>query len=170
MEALPSLAEGFVRISVMLPQQRGVTPGDLVQATGVPPEHVSHIVVQGSIAYVDVAAEHGRQARAGLQRFGQTQLVERNWRWLRIGLGRNHGLAMGQLRRILQQAGATPVGRIQIQNTHTLVGLSDDRLPAVMQWFAERRINGFPARVEALPPGDGPGPAEYVPKGKRPGH
>ena len=78
-------------------------------------------------------------------------------------IGRNHGISMGQLRKILQAADALPLGRISINNTHTLVGLQDFKIPAVMAKLTPLKINGFSPRPEMLPIGKGPGAPAFTP-------
>jgi hypothetical protein len=165
MPELPSLQHGFVRIVVHLPPFSALTPGAIARAAGIAPEHIGPIVIEGSEAYVDIAADHGRDARVGLSSIGPTQLIERRWQWLRIAIGRNHGLSMGQLKKILQTADAMPVGRISIHNTHTMIGLIDAKVDAVVKKLDGLKINGFAAKPSALPPGTGPGSPAYVPNG-----
>lgn len=164
MPDLPPLAPGFVRLVVHLRPMSAHTPGGIARACGLAPEHLGPIVIDGTEAYIDVAAEHGRDARAGLGAIGSTQLIERRWQWLRLAVGRNHGLTMGQLKRVLQGADAHPVGKIVIQNTHTLVGLVDAQIAPVAQRLSSLRINGYAAKPTALPPGTGPGSPAYSPK------
>jgi hypothetical protein len=167
-EPAPPVAEGFVRIAVRLPRSRAFTPGDLVGMSGVAVEVLGPISVQPGEALVDVRVEHGRTARAALERLGATRLDGWSWRWLRLSLGRNHGLSMGQLRRVMQNAEALPMGKIHIQNTHTLVGIQDFRMGVVLGRLAGMRVNGFAARAEVLPAGQGPGSAAFIPGGGRP--
>jgi hypothetical protein len=166
MHALPPLAPGFIRLSVHLRRDRTLTPGEIARATGLSAENVGHIVVRGTEAIVDVRPDAGRQARENLAKLGPTQLLERRWQWLRLAIGRNHGLSMGQLKRILQGADALPAGRININNTHTLVGLQDHKVASVIDHLAAVRINGYPARPTALPHGTGPGSAAYIPQAR----
>ena len=56
---------------------------------------------------------------------------------------------------------ALPLGRILVNNTHTLVGVQDFKLAGILARLSVLRINGFAARPEALALGDGPGSAEY---------
>ena len=164
MPELPSLQHGFVRVVVHLRPFSALTPGAIACATGIPAEYIGPIVIEGDAAYIDIAADHGRDARVGLSSIGPTQLIERRWQWLRISIGRNHGLSMGQLKKILQTADALPAGRIVIQNTHTMIGLIDAKVDAVVLRMSTLRVNGFAAKPTALPPGEGPGSPAYVPK------
>jgi len=165
MDTPPPLAAGFVRLAVRLRTGES-TPGAIARATGIPPEHIGPVIVSGDSALVDVRAEHGRDARDGLIRIGATQLIERHWQWLRIAIGRNHGLTMGQLRRIMHVADALPLGRISISNTHTLIGLLDNKLAGVVERMSAQRVNGYAVRPEALPMGTGPGSAAFMPRGQ----
>jgi hypothetical protein len=162
MSDLPPLAPGFVRIGVQIRENGPRTPGELAQATGLPPDDIGHIVVEGEEAFVDVRSEQSRQGREHLQRIGNTRLAERHWQWLRINIGRNHGLSMGQLRRIMQNADALPVGKISISNTHTMIGLQDHKMAHVVECLAHAKINGFNAKPVALPLGEGPGSAAFT--------
>ncbi len=163
---LPYLAPGFVRISVRLRPGADSTPGAIARATGLAAEDLGPIIIQGSDATVDVRSEQGRNARSGLSQFGPTQLIERRWLWMRLSIGRNHGLSMGQLRKILQTADALPIGKIIIQNTHSLIGLTETKLDSVIARLMPLRINGYPARPTALPAGTGPGPAAFIPRAR----
>ncbi len=160
---LPPLPTGHVRIRLRLPLGSALTPGGIARASGLAAEDLGPIVIHGREAYIDVRAAAGRNARDNLRPVGPTEMIERHWGWLRIAIGRNHGLSMGQLKRILQRADALPAGRILIQNTHTLVGLTDDRLPLVIEKLRTVKINGFAARPEGLHEKAGPGSPEFKP-------
>jgi len=163
MESLPAIATGFVRITVRLAQANGLTPGELARLAGVQPDQLGPVAVHSDEGVVDVRAELGKQVRERLERLGATRLVGWEWQWLKLHVGRNHGLSMGQLRKIMQAVDAMPLGRIAVNNTHTLVGVQDFKIPPVLARLAALKINGFAARAEVLPPGKGPGSAAYVP-------
>ena len=162
MDEPSEVAEGFVRIAVRLPRNERYTPGDLTKLAGVSLEALGPIVVGEGEALVDVRAELGKTARASLERVGPTRLEGWTWRWLRLAVGRNHGLSIGQLKRIMQTADALPLGRIHIQNTHALIGVQDFKLAAVLERLAPLRVNGFAAKATALPIGAGPGSAAFL--------
>jgi hypothetical protein len=164
MDSLPAIATGFVRITVRLANADGLTPGELARLAGVPPDQLGPVAVHSDEGVVDVRAELGKQVRERLERLGATRLVGWEWQWLKLHVGRNHGLSMGQLRKIMQTVDAMPLGRIAVNNTHTLVGLQDFKIPPVLARLAVLKINGFAARPEVLPPGKGPGSAAYVPR------
>jgi hypothetical protein len=157
MERLPPPPTGFVRIAVQLRGGVLPTPGELVSRTGLPADRIGHAAVLDGCALVDVHVEDGKVARAALEGLGMTRLADWEWRWLRLAVGRNHGLSIGQLRKIMLNADALPLGRIAINNTHTLVGIQDFKLPAVLERLGRLRINGFAPKPEALPSGKGPG-------------
>lgn len=163
MDRLPPPAPGFVRIAVQLRPGTTLTPGELVSRTGLPPERLSHAAVHFDQATVDVHADDGKTARLALEGLGSTRLTDWQWRWLKLSVGRNHGLSIGQLRKIMQAAEAHPLGRIAINNTHTLIGIQDFKLPALLMRLSAMRINGFASRPEVLPPGKGPGSPEFTP-------
>jgi hypothetical protein len=163
MESLPAIAAGFVRITVRLANASGLTPGELARLSGALPDQLGPVAVLSDEGVVDVRAELGKQVRERLERLGATRLVGWEWQWLKLHVGRNHGLSMGQLRKIMQTVDAMPLGRIAVNNTHTLVGLQDFKIPPVLARLAVLKINGFAARPEVLPPGKGPGSAAYVP-------
>jgi hypothetical protein len=162
MDEAPPVADGFVRIAVKLPRGESYTPGELTKLAGVDLEALGPIVVNENEARVDVRVAVGKTARASLERVGPTRLEGWSWRWLRLGVGRNHGLSIGQLKKIMQAADALPLGRIQIQNTHSLVGIQDFKLDALLERLAPLRVNGFAARATALPKGAGPGSAAFI--------
>ncbi len=169
MDESQPLSPGFLRIGVKLPRGESYTPGELARVVGVALDEVGPIVVGEGEAQVDVRLESGKAARAFLERIGPTRIVDWQWRWMKILIGRNHGMSMGQLRKIMQTADALPLGRISINNTHTLVGLQDFKIPAVMAKLAPLKINGFSPRPEMLPLGKGPGAPAFTPRGA-PGH
>lgn len=152
-DGLPPVKPGFVRIALLLTDATGVTPGTIAKATGVAADDLGPIMVTGHEAHVDVREAVGQHAREHLQKLGATQLLASGhkqlaFQWLKVCVGRNHGLTMGQLRKILDRAKAAPVGRIHINNTHCLIGLRDDRIVAVEQALASVRINGIATRPE----------------------
>jgi hypothetical protein len=163
MDELPAIASGYVRITVRLNRPEGLTPGELARSSGMQPDQLGPVAVNDGEGVVDVPAEFGKQARERLERLGPTRLVGWEWQWLRLSIGRNHGLSMGQLRKIMQTVDAMPLGRISVNNTHTLVGLQDFKIPAVLARLTALKINGFAARPEVLPLGKGPGSAAYLP-------
>lgn len=165
MDALPNPVPGFVRISVRLPRGEQYTPGELARLSGAAVEDLGPVQVGEGEATVDVLMEHGRATRDRLERLGPTKLVGWQWQWLRLSVGRNHGLSIGQLKKVMLMADAAPLGRINIQNTHTLVGVQDFKLPAVMTRLSTMRVNGYTARPESLPIGKGPGSPEFRPSG-----
>jgi hypothetical protein len=161
MENLPDIAPGFVRIQVRLPRDTPPTPGEVARMSGMALDDLGPVLVLEGSAVVDVRTELGRSAREHLERLGPTRLVGWQWQWLKLSIGRNHGLNIGQLKKVMLSVDALPLGRILINNTHTLVGLQDFKLPAVLARMTTLRVNGYAARPEALPLGSGPGSAEY---------
>lgn len=161
MDELPDPAPGFVRIQVRLPRDGQPTPGDLARMSGVALDDLGLVQVLDGSAVVDVRTEHGKTAREHLERLGPTRLVGWEWQWLKLNIGRNHGLNIGQLKKVMLSVDALPLGRILINNTHTMVGVQDFKLPAVLARMSTLRVNGYAARPEALPFGTGPGSAEY---------
>jgi hypothetical protein len=162
MDELPPPAAGTVRIRVHIATSPMPTPGELVRATGLPVEAVGFVQVGPRSATVDVLAEHGKAARARLDLIGKTQVVEWIWRWLRIELGRNQGLSMGRLKKLLLESQAMPAGKIMLNNTHTMVGIQDFRIDETLRRMAALRVNGFPVKASALPPGKGPGSPAFA--------
>jgi hypothetical protein len=161
MDTLPPPAPGFVRIMVRLPRGAPPTPGELAQAAGVALDDLGPVQVLDGTALVDVRTAHGRSAREHLEQVGPTKLVEWNWQWVKLSIGRNHGLNIGQFRKVMQNVDALPLGRILINNTHTMVGLQDFKIPTILSRLTTLRVNGYAARPEVLPHGTGPGSPEY---------
>ncbi|MCS6970242.1 MAG: hypothetical protein RMM29_08085 [Planctomycetota bacterium] len=166
--SLPRLAPGFVRLRVQFAPPRHPTPGDIVRWSEAPPEALGPIAVAAGEAVLDVRHAQLAATRAALARHGQVRVIDWNYRWLRLDLGRIHGLTVGRLRSALQQAGASPLGRYSIGNHYTLVGVRDAQIEAVCQCLAQQRINGRAVHPTVLPPGSGPGPAAYEPRGAPP--
>jgi len=163
---LPPVADGYLRIVVRLVRD-DFTPGEIARYAGVDPDHLGPIAVLGGEAAVDVTYAMAKTARGFLARLGPTRLVDWQWRWMRLGIGRNHGLSIGQLRKLMLAADAMPLGKISINNTHSMVGIQDFRLGAVLAKLATTRVNGFALRAEGLAPGQGPGSAAFVPGAKK---
>jgi hypothetical protein len=162
MDSPPPVANGFLRISVRLPAGESYTPGDLARVVAVGLDQLGSIFIERSVALVDVRYAHARQARMHLERLGPTRLLDWQWRWLRLAVGRNHGLSMGQFKKIMQAADALPLGRIHIQNTHSLVGVQDFKIESVVERLSAARVNGFAIKPEVLPPGKGPGSPAFT--------
>jgi hypothetical protein len=163
---LPPVADGYLRIVVRLFRD-DFTPGDIARYAGVGPELIGPIAVLTGEAAIDVTYAAAKTARGHLARLGPTRLVDWQWRWMRLGIGRNHGLSIGQLRKLMLAADAMPLGKISINNTHSMVGIQDFRLAAVLAKLASTRVNGFALRAEAIPHGQGPGSPAFVPGAKK---
>ena len=153
MPDLPPIKPGHVRLHLLLDHDREITPGDLLRATGLDPELIDNVLVFGHEAMIDIVDAHGQCARKALDAIGITQVTKRpqpppRWSWIKITVGRNHGLSMRQLRKILERADAGQVGQIDIHNTHTAIGIRDDRIDAVLERLAALRINGIQTRPE----------------------
>lgn len=154
MDRPPPLAIGYTRFALLLDKAEGVGPADIAKATGVSLDHLGPIVVNGREAWVDVQAEVAQDVRNRLDLLGPTQVLDNklpSYSWLRLALGRNHGFSPAQMRRILEAADAGPVGKFEIKNTHTMVGILDSRIDAVLTALSAQRLNGValtPERVQ----------------------
>lgn len=146
-----------MRIAVLLPRGGAATPGSLATAAGVGLEHIGAVRVGEGEATVDVRLEQARPARAALDRIGPTKIVDWSWRWLKLNVGRNHGLTIGQLRKVMAAADTGPLGKINLNNTHSMIGVQDYRIAGVHERLAHAKINGYPIRPEAFAAGVGPG-------------
>ncbi|MFM2089672.1 MAG: hypothetical protein RLZZ127_161 [Planctomycetota bacterium] len=150
-------ADGYLRIAVRFFPGRVPSPGELAQAAGVALDQLGPIWIEGREARVDVLAPSARAARAALDRVGETDLVELRWRWIKLLIGRNHGFTLNRLKKLMAEADAGPLGKFNLNNTHTMVGVLDHRAEAIMGRLATARINGAALRAELLPFGEGPG-------------
>lgn len=160
METPPPLQRGYVRLALLL-QGRALTPADLAKATGLEPEQLGHIFVADDHAIVDVLTEHGKQAREGLDTLGPVQVladaaVSLSFKWLKIHVGRNHGITAKQLRRILERVDSGPIGRFHVKNTHVMVGIREDRFDDVVAGLNRTKINGMLPRAGAPEPDETP--------------
>jgi hypothetical protein len=170
----PEIPNGFVRLAVLLNDPTTANPGLIARHCRCDPEHIGHICVDDGQAVVDVTEEAGNAAREGLQELGPTQLLRRakapepQWVWLRLAVGRNHGLTMGQLRKLLERAEAGVLGKIHLNNTHSLVGVHDNRLEAVCSWFLAKqpKLNGVQVRPRGTEPGEVRGSPVFIPKAR----
>jgi hypothetical protein len=163
MADLPPPKTGFVRLLVRLPPGEH-TPGAIATATGIDLDHLGPVQVHedGSVATVDVAVTHAKGVRYTLEKFGPVRIIDVTWQWLKIMIGRNHGLTIGHLKKILQAADAAPLGKIHIQNTHSLIGVQDHKMAAVVAKLAGTKVNGYAVRPEG--PVFAPGSAAFVPQ------
>ena len=163
MHGLPPVKPGTIRIGVSLPG-REMTPGEVASACGVDLDGVGMVHVEPGEAVVEIRHDLARVARNNLDRVGPTRILAFSWQWLRLNVGRNHGLTLGQLKKLCQQADALPLGKYQMNNTHCMVGIHDHKGAAVLAKLEAVRINGFAVRPELLPVGTGPGSPAFVPK------
>ena len=163
MDELPPLAAGYVRLEVRFRVLTGAppTPGAIACASGCNPEELGPIMVAGVNAVVDVRHDSAGKARDHLAALGLVRTGDHNFRWVKLMVGRNHGLTIGQLRKVLVAADALPLGKFNINNTHTMIGLLDQKAEAVVARLGELRINGTAVRPELLPHGKGPGSASF---------
>lgn len=163
MDELPPLAAGYVRLEVRFRVLTGAppTPGDIARASGCHPEELGPILVAGVNAVVDVRHDSATKAREHLAALGLVRVGDYNFRWVKLMVGRNHGLTIGQLRKLLVSVDALPLGKFNINNTHTMIGLLDQKAEGVVAKLAEVRINGTAVRPELLPHGKGPGSASF---------
>lgn len=165
METLPPVAAGHVRIEVRFASRATPpTPGEVARAAGVPPDELGPILVGGLNAVVDVRSAAADRARRGLDSLGRTRVADWNFRWLKLHVGRNHGLTVGQLRKLLAAIDALPLGRFNINNTHTLVGVLDQKAAAIVERLAQTRVNGQAVRPELVASGKGLGSAAFSPE------
>jgi len=153
---------GYIRIQISLPYGSVPTPGDLVKATGIPLDDLGPIAVGPGSATVDVVVDAGRIARTNLGTIGQTRVIDWQWRWLKLAVGRNHGVTLGQLKKVLLNADAAPLGKIHLNNTHSLCGVQDFRGPLIVAKLTGHKLNGYPLRPEDLPANAGPGSPAYT--------
>ncbi len=162
MADLPPPKTGYLRLLVRLPAGEH-TPGAIATATGVDLDHLGPVQVrEDGTATVDVAVTHAKGVRYNLERLGPVRIVDITWQWLKIMIGRNHGLTIGHLKKILQATDAMPLGKIHIQNTHSLIGVQDYKIPAVVAKLSGTKVNGYAVRPEG--PVHAPGSAAFVPQ------
>jgi len=171
-EQIPELAQGFVRLAVLLEAPEQATPGAIARSSGVELDDLGPVLVLDGQALIDVRQEQSETARRALEALGPTQVVAHSrivhdWHWLRIQIGRNHGLTIGQLGKILTRAQVGPIGRIHIQNTHTLIGLRDDYIDAAESRLADTRINGAATRPSRPRPDEIRESAAFIPQRRR---
>jgi len=155
---LPPLQTGYTRLAVLLEREREITPGAVASRLGIALEELGPVLVLGDQAVVDVDNDFANRARQALEELGPVQEIGRKVQptrfvWLRVAVGRNHGLTMAHLRKLLTRADAGPLGRIRVNNTHSLVGLRDDHVEAVIAHLRDQRLNGVPVKPECPPAG-----------------
>lgn len=159
MHDLPAPRPGFARLAVLCTRTRPQGPGEVARATGLDPDDIGPVSVVDDQVLIDIRRDHGLAVRERLARYGPVQLADLGrepaprWAWVRLAIGRNHGLTISQLRKLLERAGVGQPGRIHINNTHTAVGLREDVIDATIAWFAAHRVNGSATRPVRPPPG-----------------
>lgn len=151
MDDLPDLDPGFTRLAVWLKRGHTVTPGAVASSLGIDLDQLGPVLIHEDQVTVDVANDFVNRAGAALEQLGPVQEIGRKvipveFCWLQLAVGRNHGLTMAHVRKILTRADAGPLGRIKVNNTHTLVGLRDDHIDAVIERLSSARINGVAAK------------------------
>jgi hypothetical protein len=169
MDELPPLRDGYLRLTVAL--QHAMTPGALAKACGVALEELGPVVVGHGQAAIDVrlaaagAARDALTAAVGPVQVGERprSRLEHGWCWMRLGLGRNHGLNLGRLRKLLDAAEVRPVGRIKLNNTHTVVGVPADDYERIVAAINATRVNGYPPKAGKPLHGEATGDPAFEP-------
>ena len=159
MEDLPTLQIGFTRLAVLLDRPQGITPGVIASRIGVDLDHLGPVLVMDNQCLVDVANDYANRARTGLEDLGPVQEIGRKERpitfqWLRLSVGRNHGLTLAHLRKVLERTNPGPLGRIHVNNTHSTIGLRDDVIDSVIEQLKDIKVNGAAAKPERVPDGE----------------
>ena len=163
---MQSPAFGFLRLAISVPGRQTPTPGELVQviqSAGLPLDDLGPVQVDGSDAYLDVRETVADRAYQVLSQVAKVRVLQRRWQWLKLLIGRNDGFTMNRLKKLLTDIDAGPPGRIQLNNTHTMVGVLEAKTAGAVERLAAIRINGRPVRHELLPPGMGPGDPTFTP-------
>ncbi|TVR11316.1 MAG: hypothetical protein EA401_11165 [Planctomycetota bacterium] len=157
---------GFTRIAILL--ERPATPGELAKACNCDADALGLISIEHNQAIVDVLSDQSLEARKGLELFGATQFHSRSttpvhWTWLRLAVGRNHGLTLSHLRKLMDRSGASKLGRIHVNNSHSLIGVREDEFTNICQHFSDQRVNGVALRPGPAQPGEAKDSPEYRP-------
>jgi hypothetical protein len=145
----PERASDHVRFAVYTKKSDRFTPGEIARLTGLEPDQIGFIAIESDHILVDVHKTCKQAVRSRLVEIGGCKLLEDApflWRWLRLAIGRNHGLTMRKLRSVLESAEAQPVGRIHLNNAYTLVGLREDRWEPTLAALANTSVSGIPLR------------------------
>lgn len=153
MEALPPVQAGYIRF-VLFPEEKTwkLDPGMLIKMCQCGPEHVGHIQIKRQKVYIDIHNAVSHQVREALQEHGRCTVAENGleqlkWSFIRLGIGRNHGLNVGQLKKLMKRIKAGPLGKISINNSYTLIGLREDFIKQALQQLSGMRINGFASQA-----------------------
>ena len=157
---LPDIAPEFTRLTVYIKDTRALTPGGVAQATGLQAEQLGPIIIGKNRISVDVHDSGIDAARPKLEAMGSLQepagrRARRQWFWLRLEVGRNHGLTIGQLRKLLNKVELTTLGKIEIANTHARCGIDAGDCESVIEQLASVKINGFPVKASVQESEDG---------------
>ncbi len=185
MEPLPPVQAGYIRF-VLFPETKTwlLTPGMVIEWCGCDNEKISHIQIKRQKIYIDIHNSVSHAVRENLQAHGRCSVAENGneqlkWHFIRLGVGRNHGLNVGQLKKMMKRIEAGPLGKISINNTYTLIGLREDFVRETVEKLSRMRINGIASqarlaqerevgRKEAQFHRPKPNPGHDAPDGNRP--
>ncbi|NRA38471.1 MAG: DbpA RNA binding domain-containing protein [Planctomycetes bacterium] len=149
MEEIEPVLAGYVRL-VLYPRQATptLTPGEVVSWSDVAPEFIGPLMIGRKQVLIDIHCHHSKHACEALAKHGscciaQSGVHKMEWHFIRLGIGRNQGLGISHLKRIMGAAQKGPLGKISINNTYSLVGLREDFVQVCLQSLENKRINGF---------------------------
>ncbi len=153
MDPLPPVEAGYIRL-VLFPEVETwhLTPGMIVGYCAVDLEKVGHIQIKRQKVYVDVHNSVSHDVRERLNEHGRCTVAENGvellkWQFIRLAVGRNHGLNVGQLKKLMKRIEAGPLGKISINNTNTLIGIREDFVKHVIAELSSKRINGVASQI-----------------------
>ena len=174
MDELPPVSSGYIRL-VFFPDAdtRSMFHADVLRMCEEDLDLLSHIQIRRRKIYIDVHNSVSHDVRERLNAFGRCTVAENSlhamrWHFIRLGIGRNHGLNLGYLKKLMKRLNAGPLGKISINNTYTLLGLREDRIESVLNQLKQKRINGYASQARLAEQREvGRREAHYVPESTR---
>lgn len=149
MEEIEPVLAGYVRL-VLYPRQatNTLTPGEIVTWSDTSTEFIGPLMIGRTQVLIDIHCHHSKNACESLGKHGscciaQSGVHKMEWHFIRLAIGRNQGLGISHLKRIMGAAQNGPLGKISINNTYSLIGIREDYVPACLQALEKKRINGF---------------------------
>ena len=174
MDDLPPVTSGYIRL-VWFPDQdtREMLHADVLRLCDENLDNLGHIQIRRRKIYIDVMHTVSHDVRERLNEYGRCTVAENSlhqlrWVFIRLGVGRNHGLNLGYLKKLMKRLDAGPLGKISINNTYTLLGLREDKIESVVNQLKNKRINGYASQARLAEQREvGRKEAQYIPESTR---
>ena len=153
LEDLPPVSSGYIRL-VLFPDSdtRDLLHADVLKWCDTDLDLLGHIQIRRRKVYIDVHHTISHELRERLNFRGRCTVAENSlhdmeWHFVRLGVGRNHGLNLGLLKKLIKKYEAGPIGKISINNSYTLIGIREDKIKSLLENLKTHRINGYASQA-----------------------